>query len=153
MALDYSWDFTVAAPIATGIIINEVDADTPSTDVAEFVELYDGGAGNTSLTGLVVVLFNGNGDISYAAFDLDGRSTDGSGYFVICGNAQKFAVIDVTRTDLIQNGADAVALAANGTDFPTEPGSHRQPVERWSMILRRRRCRIAGRSTPTNRKS
>lgn len=122
MALDYSWDFTVAAPIATGIIINEVDADTPSTDVAEFVELYDGGAGNTSLTGLVVVLFNGNGDISYAAFDLDGRSTDGSGYFVICGNAANVANCDWDVTpdsDLIQNGADAVALyTANATDFP-----------------------------------
>jgi len=49
--------------------------------------LYDGGTGNTDLSGLVVVLFNGNGDISYNAFDLDGYSTDADGYFVICGNA------------------------------------------------------------------
>ena len=37
------------------VIINEVDADTPSTDVAEFIELYDGGVGATALDGLVIV--------------------------------------------------------------------------------------------------
>ena len=40
-------------------MINEVDADTPGNDAAEFVELYDGGVGNTSLDGLVLVFFNG----------------------------------------------------------------------------------------------
>ncbi len=29
------------------VLINEVDADQSGTDSAEFVELYDGGAGNT----------------------------------------------------------------------------------------------------------
>ena len=67
-------------------MINEVDADTPGSDTAEFVELYDGGAGNTPLDGLVVVFFDGattgSGNQSYAAFDLDGYSTDANGYFV-----------------------------------------------------------------------
>src|SRR5690606_10235748 len=31
------------------VLINEVDSDTPGTDTAEFVELYDGGRGNTPL--------------------------------------------------------------------------------------------------------
>jgi hypothetical protein len=44
------------------LIINEVDADQTGTDVAEFVELYDGGIGNTDLTGLVLVLINGTDD-------------------------------------------------------------------------------------------
>lgn len=104
------------------VLINEVDADTPSTDTAEFIELFDGGAGNTALDGLVLVLFNGNGDVSYAAFDLDGQTTDASGYFVICGNASNVANCDLDASpdsDLVQNGADAVALyLGDATDFP-----------------------------------
>jgi len=103
-------------------LINEVDADTPGTDVAEFVEIYDGGAGNTSLTGYVLVLFNGNGDVSYQAFDLDGRTTDGNGYFVLCGNAANVPGCDWDVTpdsDLVQNGADAVALYLDdASSFP-----------------------------------
>lgn len=62
--------------------INELDADQAGTDATEFVELYDGGVGNTSLNNMVLVFFNGVGDISYAAFDLDGKSTDANGYFL-----------------------------------------------------------------------
>ena len=40
--------------------INEVDSDTPGTDALEFIELTDGGIGNTPLDGLVVVLYNGS---------------------------------------------------------------------------------------------
>ena len=61
------------------IIINEVDSDTPGTDTAEFVELYDGGVGNAALDGLVVVFYNGSNDLSYASYDLDGYSTDANG--------------------------------------------------------------------------
>lgn len=109
---------TPTPPVATNVLINEVDADTTGTDVAEFIELYDGGVGNTSLNGLTVVLYNGNGDVSYRAFDLDGFSTNAAGYFII-GNAG-VAGVDVTFAgDFLQNGADAVALyAANDTDFP-----------------------------------
>jgi hypothetical protein len=121
MASDYSFSFTTSNPPATNIIINEVDSDTPGNDAAEFVELYDGGVGNTSLNGLVVVFYNGNGDVSYAAFDLDGFSTDANGYFTI-GNPGVPGV-DLTfnpgGTGFLQNGEDAVALyAANGSDFP-----------------------------------
>ncbi len=44
-----------SSPVATHIIINEVDADTPGIDTAEFIELYDGGTGNTNLSGLTLV--------------------------------------------------------------------------------------------------
>ena len=37
------------------VIINEVDSDTPGNDDAEFVELYDGGVGETALDGMVIV--------------------------------------------------------------------------------------------------
>ena len=68
---------------ATNIIINEVDADTPGTDTAEFVELYDNGAGNTALDGLTLVLYNGSNDQSYYALDLDGYRTDANGYLSV----------------------------------------------------------------------
>ena len=89
MELDFTFSFTTAGPpppVATNVIINELDSDTPGTDAAEFVELYDGGAGDTALDGLVVVFYNGSNDLSYAAFDLDGFHTNASGYFTL-GNA------------------------------------------------------------------
>ncbi|MGB5820499.1 MAG: DUF5689 domain-containing protein [Saonia sp.] len=100
------------------IVINELDVDTPSSDTEEFVELYDGGAGNTALDGFTLVLYNGNGDVSYNAFDLDGFTTDANGYFVI-GNAT-VTNIDFTVPDgTFQNGADAVALyQADAVAFP-----------------------------------
>lgn len=102
------------------IMINEVDADTPGTDTAEFVELYDQGAGNSLLDGLVLVFFNGSDDRSYASFDLDGFSTDASGYFVI-GNAGVPGVGLVFKDNSMQNGADAVALyQADADDFPED---------------------------------
>ena len=107
-------------PPETGnILINEVDSDTPSTDDMEFVELYDGGDGNTALDGLVLVFFNGNGDTSYAAYDLDGFSTDANGYFLL-GNAGVVPTPSIVfASNGLQNGADAVALySADATDFP-----------------------------------
>ncbi len=121
---------TATTPFPTGtyqrqavvaeIIINEVDADQTSTDAAEFVELFDGGVGNTSLDGLVLVLYNGSNDLSYNAIDLDGQSTNAEGYFVI-GSANVANVDLVTfTTNGIQNGADAVALyTGDATDFPS----------------------------------
>ncbi len=100
------------------ITINEVDADTAGTDVLEFIELYDGGVGNLSLDGLVLVLFNGNGDISYKAFDLDGNTTDANGFFVL-GNGGVANVNVVVGNGFLKNGADAVALyLASALDFP-----------------------------------
>ncbi|MEK9711431.1 MAG: hypothetical protein VW258_02585 [Thalassolituus sp.] len=104
------------------ILINETDADTPSTDVAEFIELYDGGAGNTPLDGLSLVFFNGSNDSSYFAQSLDGLTTNADGYFVLCGDSSNVTNCDLDVTpdsNLIQNGADAVALYSRAaTEFP-----------------------------------
>jgi DNA/RNA endonuclease G (NUC1) len=122
-AADYSFSFTTATPPPTNVVINEVDADTPGAgfDLAEFVELYDGGVGNTPLEGLTVVFYNGDGDVAYAAFDLDGYATDSNGYFTL-GNPGVPGV-DVTFEPgdfgFLQNGPDAVALVAgNASSFP-----------------------------------
>ena len=125
MESDVSFSFTTAGPpppVATHVIINELDSDTPGTDAAEFVELYDGGDGGTALDGLVVVFYNGSNDLSYAAFDLDGLHTNASGYFTL-GNPGVPGVdfiFNPGASGLLQNGADAVALfAGNASDFPT----------------------------------
>ncbi|MCF8367647.1 MAG: lamin tail domain-containing protein [Bacteroidales bacterium] len=110
-----------ACPVADFVMINEVDADQVGTDANEFIELYDGGVGNTDLSGLVVVLFNGSDDASYDAFDLDGQSTDANGYFVIGSGTVPNVDLVVGVDNIIQNGADAVALfIGNDTDFPND---------------------------------
>jgi uncharacterized repeat protein (TIGR01451 family) len=115
------------------LVINELDADQVSTDAAEFIELYDGGQGNMPLDGLVLVLFNGNGDVSYGAYDLDGYTTSASGYFVFCGDAANVpnCDLDVTpNTNLIQNGADAAAVYfGDAADFPSST-----PVTNTNLI-------------------
>ena len=104
--------------VASTMLINEVDVDQTGTDTSEFVELYDGGVGNTPLNGLVMVLFNGSNDLSYKAFDLDGYTTDANGYFVIGNSAVASAVVTFTN-GLLQQGADAVTLyEGNAADFP-----------------------------------
>ncbi|MEM8945051.1 MAG: lamin tail domain-containing protein [Planctomycetota bacterium] len=91
------------------IVINELDADTLGNDQLEFVELYDGGVGNVSLSGKTLVFFNGSSDTAYATFDLTGQSTDANG-FLLLGNAAVPDVDVVFNDALLQNGADAVAL-------------------------------------------
>jgi uncharacterized delta-60 repeat protein len=101
------------------VVINEVDSDQFTIlDQAEFIELYDGGVGNTSLTGRVLVLYDGESDASYLAFDLDDYMTDSAGYFTlgtdfIPGYDYWFEL------NTLQNGADAVALYnGDASQFP-----------------------------------
>lgn len=129
-AIDYKTDGSVPeatattdeAPVFPSIVINEVDADTDGTDVAEFIELFDGGTGNTSLDGIIVVLFNGSNDLSYLTIDLNGFSTNANGYFVI-GSTGMGTPIEIApeSSGWLQNGADAVALYYDvATSFPDE---------------------------------
>ena len=105
--------------VRIALIINEVDAFVADTEVTEFIELYDGGQGNTSLDGLVVVLFNGERDQSYRAFDLDGFTTSAEGYFVIGGSGVTGADMTVSTNDWLADGADAVALyLGDASEFP-----------------------------------
>ncbi|WP_417872437.1 T9SS type A sorting domain-containing protein [Xanthomarina gelatinilytica] len=100
------------------VVINEIDADTPGTDTAEFIELK--GTPGASLNGLVVVLFNGSNDTSYAAYDLDGKTLDANGFFILANTPLISGQdIDLGASNSLQNGADAVAVfTADETDFP-----------------------------------
>ncbi len=97
---------------APKIVINELDSDQNATDTGEFIELYDGGVGNASLNGYVVVFYNGGdpNNASYFAVDLAGKQTDAKGFFVL-GNAAVTPTPGLVFTNnTLQNGADAVAL-------------------------------------------
>ena len=103
------------------IVINELDADTPSTDVKEFVELKSTSA-NMPLDGYCLVFFNGGSgtsNVSYLAIDLDGMVTDVNGILLI-GNSQVTpAPAYVIPNASIQNGPDVVAIYQdNASDFP-----------------------------------
>ncbi len=109
---------------APTIVINEIDPSTPgSPDSAEFVELYDGGLGNTLLTGVKLVFYNGATDVVYRVVSLTG-STDANGYFLV-GNSGVSGVDMTFPTDGLQNaggaGADAVALYSSGTFSNGDP--------------------------------
>ena len=106
------------------IVINEIDSDTNSTDVKEFIELKSS-VPNFSLDGYVVVFFNAgssspySGTSSYYAIDLDGLITDGNG-IILLGNPQVTPSASfIIPQNTIQNGPDAVAIyLGNASDFP-----------------------------------
>ena len=102
------------------IVINELDCDTPGVDNQEFLELKSD-TPNFSLDGYVVVFFNGstNGmNTSYFTIDLDGYVTDINGLLLIGSNSVSPVPQLLISENVIQNGADAVAIyQANDFDF------------------------------------
>ena len=124
-----------APPATSPIVINEVDADQPGTDDAEFVELFNTSATTQSLDGLVLVVFNGSNGLSYGAVDLDGQSIAPGGRFVICFASAALSALGLCDLDAsglvdngsIQNGEDAVALyQGDAADFasPTQASTN-----------------------------
>ncbi|NOY47888.1 MAG: T9SS type A sorting domain-containing protein [Chlorobi bacterium] len=107
--------------IISQIVINELDSDTPSIDTVEFIELKSS-TPNFPLDGYVVVLFNGStngGDSSYFTIDLDGYSTDINGLLLIGSTNVSPVPQLLIATNVIQNGADAVAVyLGSWFDFP-----------------------------------
>lgn len=100
-----------------GLVINEIDYDQASTDVASFIELYNGSASPILLANLAVVLINGNNNGEYSRINLSGAGASElppGGYLVIRNYGitvpVNALVMDVAG-DWIQNGApDGVAL-------------------------------------------
>ena len=106
---------------AQDLFLNEVDADSNTVpDSAEFVELF--GEPEMALDGHIVVFYKGGGNTNttnvYAAFDLDGYSTDSAGFFLIANPGVPGADI-AFEPGLLRDGGDAVALfEGDSADFP-----------------------------------
>jgi hypothetical protein len=104
---------------ASGLVINEIDYDQPSTDFDEFIEIYNGTGAEVDLSNLLIVLVNGGTDNEYKRIDLAQAGTLGAGEYLVIGSQPVLdAVPDGTVTILfdlesnnIQNGnPDAVGL-------------------------------------------
>jgi hypothetical protein len=114
---------TAAIAVQTGgthLVINEVDYDMPSTDTAEYIELFNPSTAAVSLAGKQLLLVNGATGLVYATINLTG-SIPAQGYLVVAG-------VNVTVpppaikldpgwvTDKIQNGSpDGIALVDSVT--------------------------------------
>ena len=113
------------SPTAGDLVVNEVDYDQPSTDTAEFLEIKNTTAGSIDLTGVEVVLVNGNGGgaVIYDTIALPPIALASGDYFVVCANAATVANCDLDDgpdTNFIQNGApDAVAVVLGSTIIDT----------------------------------
>ncbi|WP_299226616.1 endonuclease [uncultured Psychroserpens sp.] len=115
--------FFICQSVFSQVVINELDCDTPGTDNMEFVELLSE-VPNFNLDGFVLVFFNGStsgGNSSYFTIDLDGFTTDINGLLLIGSNSVSPVPQLLISENVIQNGADAVAIyQANDFDFPEE---------------------------------
>jgi endonuclease I len=110
------------------VVINEIDADTPGFDVAEFVELksFDSNGvalPNFSLDGYVLVFYNAGstpflGTSCYYSIDLDGLVTDINGLILIGNSGVSPSPFRLFPSNILQNGPDVVALyLGNDSDF------------------------------------
>lgn len=113
--------FLISLTAQSQLVINELDSDSDSIDDLEFVEIKSN-TPNFNLDGYVIVFFNGSnsgGNKSYLTFDLSGYTTDING-LLLMGSSQVSPVPQyIIPPNLIQNGADAVAIyQAAFTDFP-----------------------------------
>jgi endonuclease I len=107
---------TPPPPTAPNIVINEVDA----VGTAEFIEIFDGGLGATSLADVTVIFYEGTNNTIYHIIDLTGNNTDANGYFVI-GDAS--LTPDLLLTQSLNDDASAVAVYfSNASNFALGQG-------------------------------
>ena len=102
------------------VVINEIDYDMPSTDNAEYIELYNPSNAAVSLANKKLLLVNGATGLVYATVNLSG-SIAAHGFVVVAGPnvvvpAPAVKLDPGWLTDKIQNGSpDGVALVEGTT--------------------------------------
>jgi predicted extracellular nuclease len=107
-------------PTPPALKINEIDYDQPGGDSAEFVELINAGPADIDLTGIELLLVNGNGATVYQTIALPAITLDAGGFYVICEDAATVPNCDLDIISSIQNGSpDAVALVRGGQVLDT----------------------------------
>lgn len=99
------------------ILINELNADNPSIDTKEYVELVNTRPNEVNLDNHYLVFFNGVSDPvdAYLVMNLYGHTIQGYGFFLVGSAAMTPSPDIVIPTEsMIQNGdsshSDAVAL-------------------------------------------
>jgi len=106
--------FTSGFPTGSSpLIINEIDYDNVGSDVAEFVEILNVSADSIDLTGLELVLINGNGLLEYNAIDLSPAGTLNSGEYLVIGSSNVLGadILFELPADNVQNGSpDGLAI-------------------------------------------
>lgn len=84
-----------SAAVVTGIVINDINYDQPSTDTAEFLELYNTTDEPVSLDGMTLEFINGSNDSIYDTIALPIVTLAAGEYFVVCANAATVANCDL----------------------------------------------------------
>jgi uncharacterized protein len=113
---------SIGSAASTSLVINEVDYDQPSTDLAEFFEVKNVSGAPINLDPYRVELINAaatGGPAPYQVYDLPNVSLAAGDYFVVCANPANTANcdFDVTQNqDMIQNGAPDAMRLVTGVD-------------------------------------
>jgi Lamin Tail Domain len=113
-------NITVQTGGTTHLVINEIDYDMPSSDNAEFIEIYNPRTEAVSLAGKKLLLVNGANGLVYSTVNLSGTIA-AQGYVVVAGANVSVPAPAVKldpgwTSDKIQNGSpDGVALVDGTT--------------------------------------
>jgi large repetitive protein len=119
-------DATVTITTATNaVMINEIDYDQPSTDMTEYVEIFNGTSSAFSLTNVELILVNGSGTpAEYRRVPLGpAGSIPSGGYLVVATSAVTVQGAGVRYTppvgswptqDALQNGGTTATPASDG---------------------------------------
>jgi len=122
-----------AQPVCGLLRINEVDYDQPGTDTTEFVEIFNAGARDTVLTGVDLVLINGDTGLPLITIPLTGTVAVG-GYVLVAAPAVTapggVPVIPFGpgTESFMQNGPDGVALWDNNSNTLVDALSYEGPI-------------------------
>ena len=106
----------LASSALAEVVISEVDYDQPSTDTAEWVELYNSAASPVTLSGIDMVFLSAAGCSEYNRINLDGITIAGGGFVVIGNHACAVTNGGLPASNAIQNGApDTIVLEDRGS--------------------------------------
>ena len=124
--LTYFFLICVSFGFSQTVVINEIDADTPGSDVLEFIELKSFDAGGIALPsfaldGYVLVFYRASTNTIYRTIDLDGLVTDING-IIHLGNSQVSPTPPfIFPSNGLQNASCVAALyLGNDADFPID---------------------------------